>query len=373
MHLWDHSLVQDEQQPVQHDDARPSVRVRLDRDDPDRGLLERAGALIRRGRLVAFPTETVYGLGADALDPVATASIFTAKGRPSSDPLIVHVASPDDARELTVSWDERAEQLGAAFWPGPLTLVLHKSAVVPDGITAGLPTVAIRVPAHPVALGLIRAAARPVAAPSANRFGRISPTTADAVEAELLGRYDMLLDAGRTDVGVESTVVDLTGPVPVVLRPGGVTVEQLETVLGEVRVLSGHTQSESADAVAPGQFLRHYSPSTPLIAVRGGRDVVADVVAELRGRGIAVIDIHLPDRPGPAAAELYERLRSADGTADVIVVGMVEPVGVGRAINDRLFRASRGQVVDSADPAVLERMIPIGDERPVGDDRTGRN
>lgn len=365
--LWDHSHVQHDHQPTPPDDVRASQRVEIDRHDPDPAVLERAGEIIRGGGLVVFPTETVYGLGANALDPVATESIFTAKGRPSSDPLIVHVASARDARELTVSWDERAERLAATFWPGPLTLVMVKSSVVPDAITAGLGTVAVRVPAHPVALGVIRAARCPVAAPSANRFGRISPTTADAVEAELAGRYDMLLDAGHTDVGVESTVVDLSGPVAVVLRPGGVTVEDLESVLDEVRVRTGHSHGEDVGAVAPGQFLRHYSPSTPLIAVRGGGGPLGAVVAALRDRGVRVAVVDLPGRVEAAAVELYERLRSADGTADVIVVGMVEPVGVGRAVNDRLFRASRGHVVDSADPGVIDAIVAMSGHR------TGRN
>lgn len=329
----------------------------VDPGRPDPGVLERAGGIIRDGGLVAFPTETVYGLGAAALDQDATALIFEAKGRPSSDPLIVHVDSVGAARSLTTKWDERADRLTDRFWPGPLTIVMAKSDAVPDGITAGRRTVAIRMPAHPVALGLIAAAGRPVAAPSANRFGRISPTTADAVEAELSGRYDMLIDGGPTSVGVESTVLDLTGATPVVLRPGGVTLEELRTVLGEVDVRSGHSQSESVEAVAPGQFLRHYSPATPLVAVRRGSVPMEDVVDALRGRGIDVAVVDLPDDVGSAANELYRRLRSADGTAAVIVVAMVDESDIGRAVNDRLFRAARGTIIDSIGDDTWEELV----------------
>lgn len=333
------------------------MRVIVDAADPDRAVLDHAGQVIRDGGLVAFPTETVYGLGADALNPAATASIFTAKGRPSSDPLIVHVTAVTDARTLTRSWGDTAELIAERFWPGPLTLVMEKAEIVDDGITAGLQTVAIRVPAHPVARGLIAAARRPIAAPSANRFGRISPTSADAVEAELFGRYDMLIDSGPTAVGVESTVLDLTGPAPIVLRPGGVTLEQLRQVLGEVTQRSGHSQSESTEAAAPGQFLRHYSPSTPLVAVRGPRNVETQLVEGLRSRGLSVTVIGLPEPLEAAATDLYALLRAADGTADVIVVSMVEPTDIGRAINDRLFRAARGKVVESIDQTDLDDLV----------------
>lgn len=346
--------------------GRASLRVVVDPENPDPVALGRAGEVIRDGGLVAFPTETVYGLGADALNVDATASIFAAKGRPSSDPLIVHVASVEDARGLTRTWGESAERVSRRFWPGPLTIVMEKADIVPDGITAGLSTVAIRVPAHPVARGLIEAARRPIAAPSANRFGRISPTTAEAVEAELFGRYDMVIDAGPTSIGVESTVLDLSGPVPSVLRPGGVTVEQLRATLGEVHVLSGHSQSEETDARAPGQFLGHYSPSTPLVAVDAEPGTETEVVTGLQDRGLVVAVVDLPDGLEEAARELYTRLRSADGSADIIVVSMVEPTAIGRAINDRLFRAAQGKVIESLDQTVLDDLVARLDG-----DRTG--
>lgn len=339
------------------DVERRSERVRIDSAHPEPLVLERAGELIRRGRLVAFPTETVYGLGAHALDPDATDSIFVAKGRPSSDPLIVHVASVEQARSLAASWDHDVDRVTRHFWPGPLTVVVEKSRIVPDGITAGRPTVALRVPDHPVAHGLIVAADVPVAAPSANRFGRISPTTADAVESELGGRYDMLLDAGATQVGVESTVLDLTGDVPVVLRPGGVTVEQLREFLPQVQLPMDRVQAETTDAAAPGQFLRHYSPSTPLVAVRGGPDAIDATVVGLRERGLEVYRVDLPDDARAAANVLYQRLRNADGSGDVIVIGMVDPVGLGRAVNDRLFRASHGRVVGPSDGGTLDQLV----------------
>src|SRR5271155_916117 len=199
--------------------------------------IARAAALIRAGELVAFPTETVYGLGASALDPQAIDKIFAAKGRPPSSPLIVHVSSIEMARGLVREWPERAEKLAAKFWPGPLTLVLPKQPHVPDRLTAGLDTVGIRMPAHPIAQALIREAGVPIAAPSANLFGALSPTSAHHVRDGLGNSVSMVLDGGRTTVGIESTVLSLAGPEAVLLRPGMVTQQEIEAVIGPVRVL----------------------------------------------------------------------------------------------------------------------------------------
>ncbi|HEX5520066.1 MAG TPA: L-threonylcarbamoyladenylate synthase, partial [Longimicrobiaceae bacterium] len=206
--------------------------ITVDPSAPAAAALARAAAVLRRGGLVAFPTETVYGLGANALDADAVRRIFAAKGRPSYNPLIAHVAGAAAARELVTAWPDAAEQLAAAFWPGPLTLVLPKRAIVPDVVTAGLDTVAVRVPAHPVAHALLAAAGLPVAAPSANRFTQLSPTTAAHVERALGDRVDLILDGGPTTVGIESTVIDLSGERPVLLRPGSIALDALERIVG---------------------------------------------------------------------------------------------------------------------------------------------
>lgn len=227
-------------------------------------LIEQAGAVIRAGGLVAFPTETVYGLGADALNPDAVRRIFEAKERPSWDPLIVHAASIDQLRLLVREWTSAAETLARHLMPGPLTLVLPKAESVPDLVTAGRPTVAVRIPAHPVAQALIRASGTPIAAPSANRFGRPSPTNADHVMADLAGRIELVLDAGPTPVGVESTVLDLTTQPPTILRPGGVPRETIEQLVGHVRLLE-EALPEGQPMPSPGTSPRHYAPRVPLL------------------------------------------------------------------------------------------------------------
>ncbi len=219
--------------------------------------------MIRAGGLVAFPTETVYGLGADALNPDAVRRIFEAKGRPAWDPLIVHVISLEQMRTLATELPPAAERLAAHLMPGPLTLVLPRAGCVPDIVTAGLPTVAIRIPSHPVAQALLRASGVPIAAPSANRFGRPSPTTADHVMADLEGRIELVLDAGPTPVGVESTVLDLTTQPPTILRPGGVAREEIERLIGAVRLLE-EALPEGAPLPSPGTSPRHYAPRVPL-------------------------------------------------------------------------------------------------------------
>jgi len=230
----------------------------------DAPLIEQAGAVIRAGGLVAFPTETVYGLGADALNADAVRRIFEAKERPTWDPLIVHGAELEQLRMLVQELPPAAERLAEAFMPGPLTLVLPKAECVPDIVTAGRPTVAVRIPAHPVALALIRASGTPIAAPSANRFGRPSPTNAEHVLADLAGRIELVLDAGPTPVGVESTVLDLTTQPPTLLRPGGVPREAIEPLIGRVRLLE-EALPEEQPLPSPGTSPRHYAPRVPLL------------------------------------------------------------------------------------------------------------
>jgi len=223
--------------------------------------LAQAAQLIRAGKLVAFPTETVYGLGANAWDAAAVENIFKLKGRPATSPLIVHVDSIAMARTLVTEWPPVATRLAEAFWPGPLTLILPKSARVPDRVTAGLPSVGVRVPSHPLALALIQAAQCPIAAPSANRFTQLSPTTAPHVRDAFPEGIDLILDGGPTQVGIESTVLSLTGPIPTLLRPGMVTRTQIEDLIGPIRV---QAQAQSGAHAAPGQHPQHYQPKTRL-------------------------------------------------------------------------------------------------------------
>jgi L-threonylcarbamoyladenylate synthase len=292
----------------------------------------RAAALIRAGELVAFPTETVYGLGANALDPVAIEKIYAAKGRPPSSPLIVHVSSIEMALELVREWPERAEKLARIFWPGPLTLVLPKKPHVPDRLTAGLDTVGIRMPANPTAQELIREAGVPIAAPSANRFGELSPTTAQHVRDAFLNlgsdRVAMVLDGGRTTVGIESTVLSLTGPDAVLLRPGMVTQQEIEAVIGPLHVFA----PKPAEAhPSPGLHRRHYSPKTPLILVEPGK-------SPSTGRGVC---LQMPADPRAYAAVLYERLHEADAQGwDWIAIEQPPRSEEWAAIRDRLERAA---------------------------------
>jgi L-threonylcarbamoyladenylate synthase len=336
---------------------RPSRLVLVDPHHPDPEVVATAGALLAGGGLVAFPTETVYGLGAHALDVTAVRAVFAGKGRPATDPLIVHLPDAERVGDVVADWPGSAAALAQRFWPGPLTLVLPRAASVPDEITAGRDSVAVRVPAHPVTTAVLRAAGVPVAAPSANRFGRISPTTAAHVASELHGAYDLLLDGGPTPLGVESTVVDLTGPRAVLLRPGGVTLEDLREVLGQVDHTERAAAAEHLDAAAPGQFLRHYAPATPLVLVEGDTAMLAELHLALTSDGAEVRTVELPDDAADAARELYGSLRRSDAFgAELLLVRMVDPAGLGRAVNDRLFRAAHGRVVADATAATVARL-----------------
>jgi L-threonylcarbamoyladenylate synthase len=278
--------------------------------------------------LVAFPTETVYGLGANALDPAAVEKIYAAKGRPATSPLIVHVSSIEMARSLVREWPERAEQLARIFWPGPLTLVLPKQPHVPDRVTAGLDTVGVRMPAHPIAQALIHEAGVPIAAPSANRFGELSPTTAQHVIQSLGDRVALVLDGGRTTVGIESTVLSLAGPEAVLLRPGMVTQQEIEAVIGPVQVPGSVAEGPHA---SPGLHARHYSPKTPLLLTEPGQPPP-------NGRGIC---LQMPSDPQAYAAELYEMLHEADAEGwDWIAIEHPPRTEEWSAICDRLERAS---------------------------------
>lgn len=296
-----------------------------------------AAEVLRAGKLVAFPTETVYGLGANALDPEAVARIFAAKGRPATNPLIVHVADAKELPAVAAEVPSLAGKLIDAFWPGPLTLVLSKNAAVPDAVTAGGPTVAVRQPNHPLALELLRAAGVPVAAPSANRSGELSPTTADHVLASLNERIDFVLDGGPCPGGLESTVLDVTGPVPRLLRPGLVTVEQLRAVVGEVQL---GPNPDSGPARSPGMMTKHYAPRTALECA--GTDAELDFLANLyETAGLKVARYALPSDPVQAAANLYADLHALDATGpDRILVVLPPDTPTWAAVRDRLLRAS---------------------------------
>ncbi len=312
------------------------MAVRL--DGAQREDLARAAAFLTAGELVAIPTETVYGLAATALDSVAVAKIFAAKERPSFDPLIVHVADVAAARALTSAWSDSAERLARTFWPGPLTLVLPKSNQIPDLVTSGLPSVALRIPNHPVALALLEAVGQPLAAPSANRFGRISPTTADHVDEQLGERIAATLDGGPCSVGVESTVLGWD-PDPILLRPGGIPLEALEAVLGPILLPSEQTYQRHA----PGRLPQHYAPRTPLLLNSNLVGPRIGLLAFQRSRpGFGQVEVLSGDLT-EAAAQLFAALRRLDAAGlDAIVADAVPEIGLGRAIMDRLRRASHG-------------------------------
>jgi L-threonylcarbamoyladenylate synthase len=341
--------------------------IRVDPQDPDMSAIAQAAEVLRGGGLVAFPTETVYGLGAHALDRAAVHRIFEAKGRPTNDPLIVHIGSLDQIAALVTRIPDAARQLAMRFWPGPLTLVLPRSALVPDEVTAGLDTVAVRIPAHPVARALLAAAALPVAAPSANLFSRPSPTRAGHVLEDLDGRIDLVIDGGPTNVGVESTVLDLSRELATILRPGAVTREMLLEVLEQVAVSAHSVRSVSNEPmVSPGLLVKHYSPRAPLTLYEGeatsiARCISRDAQAEVeRGRSVGIvaadedaIAVGRVVRLGSGgdlaavASRLYAALRDLDAAGvDVIFArGFSTSSGLGVAIQDRLRRAAAGRVI----------------------------
>jgi L-threonylcarbamoyladenylate synthase len=307
--------------------------------------IRRAAELIRHGKLVAFPTETVYGLGANALDANAVARVFEVKGRPSSSPVIVHVSDLEMVGRVASSWSEKARILAEGFWPGPLTLVVPKRADVPDIVTAGLPTVGVRMPAHPVALALIETAQVPVAAPSANRFTQISPTTAEHVRQGLGDLVDYILDGGPCRVGIESTVLSLVDKLPVLLRPGGVSRQQIEELIGRI-ASAGHQSIGSHPA--PGMHPRHYSPRTQLYLVQEGQVPTQGTGSYLQIKCPPQTRVHeiveMPNHPAEYAARLYGVLHALDAKGyDWIAVETPSSGGEWEAVLDRLRRASTSE------------------------------
>ncbi len=338
-------------------------------DDVQRSV-EYAARIIRSGGLVAFPTETVYGLGADATNADAIEAIFSAKERPHSDPLIVHLPSASALATVVASIPPLAYELAERFWPGPLTLILPRASGIPASVSAGGPTVGVRVPRHPVALALLQASGVPIVAPSANRFMHTSPTTAAHVLEDLDGRIDAVLDAGPCEVGVESTVLNLTSDPPCLLRPGGITFEALRDVIANIRLAGSTSDSPSVasqrPALAPGQMERHYAPRTPLIVFDGdGPEALSAILAEAARAiaagqrvGILVADEEaeaFADMPvtlallGPRAdlavvsRQLYAALRELDSQDfDLLVAHTFGREGLGLALWDRLRKAAGG-------------------------------
>lgn len=330
--------------------------LRISRRRPEVPKIRIAAEVLRKGGLVAFPTETVYGLGADALNRRAVRRVFKVKGRPADDPVIVHIADKKGIGRLAEEVPEEAEKLMERFWPGPLTLVLKKTRVVPKVTTGGLDTVAIRMPNNEIALSLIREAKTPVAAPSANLFGKPSPTSAGHVIHDLNGKVDVIIDGGRTRIGVESTVVDLTSSPPMLLRPGGVTVEELREVLGDV-LLHPAVKGEKGSMFArsPGMKYRHYAPEAKVIVVEGRADKVREKIHELARKyeksrvGVITTDrkhtydvdaVFVGTEPREIARNLFKIFREFDERVDVILAESISEKGLGLAVMNRLKKAA---------------------------------
>jgi L-threonylcarbamoyladenylate synthase len=312
-----------------------------------------AVAALRAGGLVAFPTETVYGLGADATTPAAVAKIFAAKGRPSTNPLIVHVADLETGRRYAAEWTDAAQTLAAVWWPGPLTLVVPKKPEIVDAATAGRPTVALRVPDHPLALELLREFGGPVAAPSANKSNHVSPTTAAHVYDELGDAVDVVLDGGPCAVGIESTVVDLTGEKPVILRPGGVPRRKVEAIVGPVEMFAGAVDAATA-AASPGQHARHYAPRTPAVRFETPqRGLIKANAPDGTSNGLIVVSplvvlkkwgpiVAMPNSPEMYATNFYAVLRELDAMGlREIYIEMPPARAEWEAVRDRIVRATR--------------------------------
>lgn len=348
--------------------------IRLDEQHIDREAVLRAGRIIRAGGLVAFPTETVYGLGGDALNPASSRKIYEAKGRPSDNPLIVHIADWEMLHAIVQEVPEAAKRLAQAFWPGPLTMIFRKSDLVPYETTGGLDTVAVRMPRNEVARELIRAAGGYVAAPSANRSGRPSPTAAKYVTQDLDGRIEMIIDGGDAKIGLESTIVDLTVPEPMILRPGYVTRQMLEKVLPEVAEDAAMMRADTGQAPkAPGMKYRHYAPRGDLTIITGTEDAVVAYINEqldrhrLAGRKTGVIGTDRTigryradvcrsagdrNEEDTVARELYRILRQFDDEAvEVIYSEAFDASGLGQAIMNRLLKAAGHKVTQAGEDA----------------------
>jgi len=352
-----------------------TIIIRVDSIAPDASAIRQAAATLLGGGLVAFPTETVYGLGANALDAAAVQRIFAAKGRPASDPLIVHIAALDQLDSVAQDVPALAHTLARAFWPGPLTLVLKRRPAIPATVAAGRDTVAVRIPDHAVPLALARAAGVPIAAPSANLFTRPSPTTAAHVLEDLDGRIDLLLDGGPTPIGLESTVLDLTSAQPTLLRPGGVSIEALRQHIPDLIFVPRYVEHNPAapTPASPGMLLKHYSPRAELLLFAGPPERAVARMRQAAQEAIAaglIVGVMAPNQEIGAFADLavviiplgpredmsqigrriFASMRELDrrGIERILVRG-VERTGIGLAIWDRLLRAAEGRVIDADD------------------------
>ncbi len=320
--------------------------LKLDPDNPDLEVLRQASLILKQGGLVGIPTETVYGLAANIFDESAVAKIYTAKGRPGNNPLIVHVHSVEQAKSLVLNWNESAQKLAEAFWPGPFTMVLDKNNLVPDCVTAGASSVALRIPKLFVTRKLIEIAGFPLAAPSANISGAISPTTASHVFKDLEGRIEMILDAGQASGGIESTVLDVRSNPPTLLRPGLITVQMIEQIIGPINQLQ-QLHLHGGAFPSPGMMARHYAPKTPVINVEGSG---VEVLEKLKKEGLKVRllgfktmedAVCLPDNPVGYATMLYAALHDLDAMGlDRIVIALPPDTPPWLAIRDRLKRAA---------------------------------
>ena len=340
---------------------------KVDENCIDEKIMKEAGNLLKAGALVAFPTETVYGLGANALDAEAAAKIYSAKGRPSDNPLIIHIADMDKLPMITKEIPEEAFKLAERFWPGPLTIVLKKSEAVPYGTTGGLDTVAVRMPSHPIALELIRHGGGYVAAPSANTSGRPSPTSAAHVAEDMDGIIPMILDGGAVGIGIESTIVDLTDEIPTILRPGFITKEMLEEAVGRVEIDKGLSADSKEAPKAPGMKYRHYAPKAELVIVEGAREAVVakinELTAENEAKGISTGIIGTEETVSQykngivksmgtrsdelsISSHLYGILREFDESdAKVIYSESFEEGAMGSAIMNRLLKAAGHRMI----------------------------
>lgn len=339
---------------------------KINPDNPQEDKLAEASEIIKKGGIVAFPTETVYGLGANALNENAVSKIFEAKGRPSDNPLIVHVANIEQVEELVEEIPQEAYKIMESFWPGPITIIFNKSKIVPDSITAGLPTVAIRMPNHKIALDLINKSELPIAAPSANLSGKPSPTTFEHVKEDLTGKIDAIIEGGFTGVGLESTVVDITTGIPTILRPGGITREDLLNLFSEVK-MDPALHDSSAIPKSPGQKYKHYSPNAKVYVIQG---MVTDIQKRiellyneysLQGLKVGImatkqteklyegkLTINVGDRLNPEtiASNLFKALRNFDDMkVDIILAEAIDDNGIGAAIMNRLNKSAGGNII----------------------------
>lgn len=345
-----------------------TIIARITHTIEDDNAIRTAGDIIKQGGLVAFPTETVYGLGGDALNPDSSRKIYAAKGRPSDNPLIIHICKLDDIYKIVSDFPTQAQKLAREFWPGPLTMVLPKAEVVPVETTGGLKTVAVRMPVDPIALSFIEAAGGYVAAPSANVSGRPSPTSSRYVEEDMCGRIEMIIDGGDVEIGLESTIIDLTGEIPMLLRPGMITLEMLQGVLGDVEVdktiLEGNVAGKPK---APGMKYKHYAPKGELTIIAGNSEMVVKKINELAKAGVAagekigiigteenipfyegnsVKSVGKKDDEVSIAKRLYRILREFDDEGITLIYSeSFSTGGMGQAIMNRLLKAAGHQIV----------------------------